>query len=283
MWYLRQGFQVALVFLATAVSDPALARGIPVWYGYTERLTFVAPLDARVDGVSGEASVCIKTRHYAIDFIPLFATYSYVLAGRSCDGDRYVPLEDEHLAALKGAGALDEAIPDRPAISPATLIEDRLGTLLLALVVMLSLGGALFRSRRRQKRAKILGTSDPEIELFAQVLCVAAKCDGRIEDKEVAVIAEILSQALGRPIAEEEVLSILKVAGSTLSKADYARIGKHFSAGQRAMLQEASLAVMQADGDMSPDETKFAQGLGAIAMVGRSPDGRQKRQAVRNA
>lgn len=283
MRYLRQGVQASLVFLTAVASSPATARGLPIWYGHAERLTFVASLTAPVEGMAGDAALCIKTRQYSVDFIPLFATYSYVLADRGCDTDRFVPLEDEQIAALKDAGALDEDLADRPAISPATLIEDRVGAIFVALFVMLSLGGALLRMRRRQTRARILGISDPEVELFAQVLCVAAKCDGRIEDEEVAVIAEIISQASGRPVGEDAVRSILKTAGRTLSKADFARIGKRLSVGQRAMLYEAALAVMQADGDLSPAETKLAQGLGSSAMTGRSATASQTRPAVGNA
>lgn len=248
--FLVAAVAAALSLLPTA----AAAKG---GGGYAEHLEYVADYGPQGEGQENLA-LCHLVKKYHVLFIPIYyQSEGYVLAENRCDTDSFYHFKEGGLAAAKAVGLLPADLPDEPSISLGQRVPTILWGLLLAAVMV----AAVKRRSRRNGLAAQMSDLPQRTQVLLNVLCHAAKSDGRIAAQEIGLIAEITRKMTGTDVSHSRVEQIAAMAEKKLMPKDFERFANGLDADGRESIVKAVLLVLAADNKLEKAEQRFLNGL----------------------
>lgn len=243
---------LTLLALSTTAAEARRGGGVSGWY---EDLHFVAETQ-----IPGEALCHLVKRHHVF-WLPITTeSRGYALAENRCDAESYAPLEAADIQWMRETGIIAADIPDVPAVSMNSKIQNWLvygvGALLVLVAIFakgyLALGGG---TRRRQRKV------GKQVVPMLAAMCHVAKCDGEIAQGEVATIQMIVKRITGRNVTAEQVMEMINATEDNFSLSDYAALGQDLDIVTREAIFEAALTVAVSDGKLDPAEYNVVRDL----------------------
>ena len=260
--------QVMIALLAAlglvAFSSSAEARG--GGGGQYEFMEYVGPTDIPVSAGSDQTmALCHLIQKTHVVFIPLyFASHGYVLSNANCSGDTYFTLPAERMAEARTLGLISPEFPEVPVLSSFQRLVPWLWGA-GALFIILSL--IRLQVRKLARTRAMTGATGASVKLI-DAMCHAAKADGNIDDREIAVIANIAEQLTGQVYPPEKIRRMADLSEKNLQPAAFVKFGKGLDTAQRELVMQAVLMVVGADGQLGSAEQKFVAGLaGGLGMT----------------
>lgn len=246
------------------VSTSAQARKGAVPSGWYETTDFVA--ETTLPGMS----LCHLVKKHHIAYLPYrFESMGYVMAENACKAETFFPLNATQVAELQKSGLIDPAIP----LVPQTSLRLRLQSYLLyAVIGIVVVGGIAYKLggstgvRSRGRR----GSKQTNSRMLA-VMCQVAKCDGKIEAGEVAMIASTIKRLTGQDVGINKIAEIIRDTDLNNDLRHLSDIGKGLSPNDRLTVLEGALTVAVSDGVIAAEEYSFIQDL-AQALEIRADD-----------
>lgn len=154
-------------------------------------------------------------------------------------------------------GLIASSHPVKPQISLEGRLASHWGSLLIGGLLIFGLARFIGNTRRRHKRARILNGMQNQARSFVHSLCVAATCDGYVDEDEINTITAIASRATGQDVTRKQVLAVLQQTRGDLTEKEYRLLRKNLTPVQRVMLLNGVLEVVAADQKLDPMEEKF--------------------------
>lgn len=250
----------ALFFTMFSGEEAQAKRGGGVW-GTSEQMSLIAPTDIQ-DDTQQKLALCHLTRKTHVLFAGVWrSSIGYVLAPNNCDSDSYYNLTAERLALGKVMGDFPSDLPDQPVMSSNDIFSGFWG--LGAIVILLAIAGikAAGRSARKSKRHAEIGSLPPAALQVMDAMCHAAKADGKLDDAEVAMMADIAKQITGTTFDKARIRRMFEMAEAKPTDAQFAAFSRGLTADQRRMVLQATLMVVGSDGHMDQSERAFVQKL----------------------
>lgn len=207
----------------------------------------------------GMMALCYLTRGAKFGDFPITNTIiDYVLVSENCTGTEVRPFSTDQMITAQSLNLIDPSIPttaqnsfDRTVRSYGILIV--LGLLMLLVVFrrIRSLLGLRRGSPLRRKAANRV----------LSALCHAAKCDGLVTSREVAVIARTMARLTKRHYNPKDIMRLADRVHVNLTFEDYAAFGKRLRDREKeVMLQGVFYITMEGD-RMLPIEYQFVTDL----------------------
>ena len=183
------------------------------------------------------------------------------MATNKCDSDSYYPVNAEQLALGKIMGDFPEDLPDQPSLSISDMISGFWG--LGAIVLLLGVAGIKWagRSARTSKRMAEMKGAAPAAIKAMDAMCHAAKADGRLDDSEIELMADIARQMTGETFDEQRIRRMYELAEAKPTDQQFTSFGSGLTPDQKRLVMQAVLMVVGADGDLDKRETAFVQKL----------------------
>ncbi len=248
--------------------DEAQARrGGAVW-GTSEQMSFVA--DTQITDKSGQhLSLCHLTKKTHVMYAGVWrSSKGYSLAANKCETDGYYAVTATEMAQGKALGDIPKDLPDQPAMSMNDMISGFWG--LAAIVLLVGFVGVKWagRTTRTNKRTAEMKGAVPAVVKAVDAMCHAAKADGRLDENEIALMANIAMQMTGETFDEARIRRMYDLAEAKPTDLQFAAFGKGLSADQKRLVIRAVLMVIGADGDLDKREMEFVQKLANGLKIG---------------
>ncbi|SFK83692.1 DUF533 domain-containing protein [Shimia haliotis] len=264
------GLMACFTFLFSPHAAEAKRSGGLISYGHYGDLHFVAQTDITRDN-TGPLSICVRAKTYHLSFINMWTSpQGYVLAENKCEAESFFDLPPEFLELGKVATMIPASVPDTPFLTAIQYAQGTVGTALIAMLVAVHLLVKFAHSRDSRARRKAKPSQAALSERLLTALCHAAKADGRIDQREIELIADVLHKACGKNYSQSDIYQVIKKAQTNLSEADFCAFGEGLTHKQRMMMVQAVLDTVAADGEVSEPEHRFAIGLAGALDITRS-------------
>lgn len=220
----------------------------------------------------GMMSLCYATRGVEVfGYAVTKDVQSYVLASDGCLGtpDAEIRPFDANQMMTAQSAALNLIDPGIPAVAANDMRRNLqtygvLGAFaLLMLVIILRRLKAIFNIGRQGPLRKKAANA------ILRALCHAAKCDGLVASKEIALIGETMKRLTKRNYSSAEIMRLSDRVHINLTAADYINFGKGLRDREKDMMLKGVLYITMAGDRMLPAEYTFvselAHGLGIPA------------------
>lgn len=182
--------------LMLAVGFTSAATTADARWSEGEDLKFVA--DTLVENNGQTVALCQLVEYMDILFIPVYMVpKSYALSEDGCVGDAYAPLTSAQFAGLQASGTVPADLPAEPALGLGMLAWGHAWLILGAIGILKTVLIAMFGKKRRKAGA-------PDMLAIHSLVAMSqvAVADGRIDDREVQQIANILTRLTGNGYAD---------------------------------------------------------------------------------
>ncbi|MEO1274326.1 MAG: TerB family tellurite resistance protein [Pseudomonadota bacterium] len=252
------------MFLATLAclivfTDPATAkRGAAE---RTQSLTFAG--ETSVPGPDGAPlDLCVfRSSWTAFGFIGVWESRSYVFSDAACAGTAYMTLPGNGFDVARADGLLPAALPKTPPFSLGERLNTSWGAFAIAGLILLAIVKLIRARIAAGARARVLGRADSMGKRAATVMAAAARADGRIDAREVALILETVNRMTDVPLERDEVIYVIENTPKMTPK-ELAGLGKGLDEEDRRDLVQAAIMITAADGTLDGKEKRF---IGALA------------------
>lgn len=253
-------FATAAMFSLFFGDEAQARRGGGVW-GTSEQMSLIANTQI-TDDTGQQLSLCHLTKKTHIIFAGVWrSSLGYVMAPNKCDAESYYPLNAERLALGKVLGDFPEDLPEQPRLSTDDVISGFWG--LGVIVLLVGLAGVKWAkqsARAKERLAGMNGTAPAAVQAM-DAMCHAAKADGKLDNTEIVLMADIAQQMTGEVFDEQRIRRMYELAEAKPTDQQFTRFGKGLSPDQKRLVMQAVLMVVGADGDLDKRETVFVQKL----------------------
>lgn len=228
--------------------------------GYAEGLLFVAEVDT-VGPSGNKMSLCILERTEKVMFIPLWrSAQAYALAENRCDAEQYYELSANEFARGKSLGAYAADLPEEPKLNVAQMLGGAWGLCLLVPLILFGIASKFGGSRRRKEPQNFVSRA-------VQVMCMVAKSDGHVSERELLIMQNVISQLTQKNIALDVVAEIVANTPGTMTDSDLRKLGKGLSEDERETLVQAAAMVAGGDGEIATGESHMIYRLSKAMKV----------------
>ena len=261
---------ILTVALATVLPNLAAARGIPIYYGTEEAMSYVASTD-----IGGAGSKPLALCHYYSTRTVYglgwwLDSNGYVLSDSDCQGQSYINNPALIQQAFASAALAD--VPAEPVFTLRQRAEGHTwfgigGLVLLVLILKRAIASGGARKSRMEERMEVLGLPDNAVFRFIDAMLHAANADGRADPAEIDFIRAKATEITQLDYAPDHIAWAINHTDKLKSPRDFQRFGRGLTPEQARMVLRAALAVVAADGYMSRKERRFISQLTSGLML----------------
>jgi len=242
---MKKALILAAALTALSAAQPAEARR---GGGYAEGFLFVAEV-APSDASGAGMSLCILERTQKVAFIPIWrSAKSYVLAPGKCTGESYLEVTPAKFAEGQAAGYFPAHLPAEPKLTLAQQFEGGWGGLILLLGLLIEIAKSGFGSLRRKQPESFASRA-------IQVMCLVAKSDGQVSEREITVIKGIVKQLTDQDIPRNVIIDMVAAMPGQMTDREMKRLGKGLNQSHRDVLVQAAAMVAGGDGQLEGGES----------------------------
>lgn len=249
------------VLAGLAFATQASARGIPIIYGSSDKMSFVS--ETEIFEAGQPLALCALWSRQHFFYVGYWGSQKYVLAENNCDADSYFFYTTEEIIEDRVAGIVPASIPNEPQLTIRFVAYCFTIWGAVGLIFLIWANGALADRSKLKRRRKLLGDVHPFVERMIAVMTHAARSDGNISDVEIDLMRKTVSKYSNKPVTDEDILRVINITPKIRTDAQFKDLGRGLDAEGRQQMFYAGLAMISADGVLEKSERKWLSRLGS--------------------